>query len=66
MGDFCKSQYKLKKVRCLAQQNKIFAVNRSVDDAELIEFNYFELIYNLAGQSLLQTGVDVSEWGNFV
>ena len=38
--------------------------NQSVSHAELVEFNCFELIYYILGQSLLQTGVGISWWGN--
>ena len=58
----------LKKVllKCLALQNKSFAVNQSVNHAELNEFNYFELGYYIVRQSLLETATAILKWGNFV
>ena len=44
----------------------LFVVNRSINYAELTGFNYFELIYNIVGQSLLQTCAGISKWGNFI
>ena len=49
---------------CTAEQN--FVVNLSVNYAQLVEFKYFELIYYLMGQYLLQTGAGISKWGNFI
>ena len=50
----------------LAMQNETFVVNQSVNYAELVEFNYFELIYYIVGQSFLKTGGGISRWGNFI
>ena len=41
-------------------QNETFVVNQSVNYAELVEFNYFELIYYIVGQSFLKTGGGIS------
>ena len=41
---------------CLASQNKTFAVNRSVNNAELVEINYAELI----------SRANTTKWDNFI
>ena len=34
--------------------------------AELFELNYFQLIYYIIGQSLLQIRAGISKWGSFI
>ena len=32
----------------------------------LLKFNYFELIFYIVGESLLQTSAGISKWNNFI
>ena len=43
----------------LTLHNKTSVVNRSVNYAEVVEFNYLELIY-------YKGGVSITKWGNFI
>ena len=41
-------------------------VTQSVNYANFVEINYFQLIYYIVWQYLLQTGTGVTKWGNFI
>ena len=44
----------------------MFVINRSLNYAGLVEFNYSEYIYYIVRLSLLETSTGVSKCGNFI